>query len=105
LGALYTGSPEIARTAFYRDDFTLLDVRTKDEVKAGRLPDSLHIFLGELPHKLNRIPKDLPVTTFYGCGQRATIAASILKQHGFDKVEDSLGSMAACSAVGCPIDK
>ena len=32
------------------------------------------------------------------------IAASILKQHGFDQVEDSLGSMAACSAIGCSIE-
>jgi rhodanese-related sulfurtransferase len=39
-----------------------------------------------------------------GSGQRAIIAASTLKQHGFDQVEDSLGSMAACSAIGCPID-
>ena len=86
-----------------KQDFTLLDVRKKDEVAAGRLPDSLHIFLGELPHKLDQIPKDVPVTTFCGSGQRAIIAASILKQHGFEQVEDSLGSMAACSAVGCPI--
>jgi hydroxyacylglutathione hydrolase len=86
-----------------KHDFTLLDVRKKEEVAVGRLPDSLHIFLGELPHKLDRIPKDVPVTTFCGSGQRAIIAASILKQHGFDMVENSLGSMAACSAVGCPI--
>jgi len=86
-------------------DFTLLDVRKKEEVEAGRLPNSLHIFLGELPHKLDKIPKDLPVTTFCGSGQRAIIAASILKQNGFSEVEDSLGSMAACSAIGCPIVK
>jgi hydroxyacylglutathione hydrolase len=86
-------------------EFTLLDVRKKEEVEAGRLPDSLHVFLGELPHKLDQIPKNKPVTTFCGSGQRAIIAASILKQHGFDQVEDSLGSMAACSAIGCPIEK
>ena len=85
--------------------FTLLDVRKKEEVEAGRLPGSLHIFLGELPHKLDQIPRFKPVTTFCGSGQRAIIAASILKQHGFDEVEDSLGSMAACSAIGCPIEK
>jgi hydroxyacylglutathione hydrolase len=56
-----------------------------------------------LPQKLDEVPKDRPVTTFCGSGQRAIIAASILKQHGFDQVEDSLGSMAACSAIGCPI--
>ena len=88
-----------------KQNFTLLDVRKKEEVEAGRLPGSRHIFLGELPHKLNKIPRNQPVTTFCGSGQRAIIAASILKQHGFDEVEDSLGSMAACSVIGCPIVK
>lgn len=78
-------------------------VRKKDEVEAGRLPNSLHIFLGELPQKLDEVPRDVPVTTFCGSGQRAIIAASILKRCGFDEVEYSLGSMAACSAIGCPI--
>jgi hydroxyacylglutathione hydrolase len=96
---------ELVRRIQNSQDFTLLDVRKKEEVEAGRLPNSVHIFLGELPHKLDQVPRDLPVTTFCGSGQRAIIAASILKQHGFEKVEDSLGSMAACSAIGCPIDK
>jgi hydroxyacylglutathione hydrolase len=96
---------ELVRRMQNDQDFTLLDVRKKEEVDAGRLPNSLHIFLGELPHKLDQIPGDRPVTTFCGSGQRAIIAASILKQHGFERVEDSLGSMAACSAIGCPIVK
>ena len=94
---------ELVRRIKNAQDFTLLDVRKKEEVEAGRLPNSLHIFLGELPQKLDQIPRDLPVTTFCGSGQRAIIAASILKQHGFDRVEDSLGSMAACEVSGCPI--
>ena len=94
---------ELVKRIQNEQDFTLLDVRKKEEVEAGRLPKSLHIFLGELPQQLHQIPKDLPVTTFCGSGKRAIIAASILKQYGFDEVEDSLGSMAACSAIGCPI--
>jgi len=94
---------ELVRRIQNSQDFTLLDVRKKEEVEAGRLPNSVHIFLGELPQRLDQVPKDAPVTTFCGSGQRAIIAASILKQHGFDQVEDSLGSMAACSVIGCPI--
>ena len=40
-----------------------------------------------------------------GSGQRAIIAASILKQQGYRDVSDSLGSMAACQTLGCPIIK
>jgi len=96
---------ELVKRMENEQDFTLLDVRKKEEVEAGRLPHTLHIFLGELPHRMDQIPRNRPVTTFCGSGKRAIIAASILKQRGFDQVEDSLGSMAACSAIGCPIEK
>jgi hydroxyacylglutathione hydrolase len=86
-----------------KEDFTLLDVRKAEEYQQGRLPDALHIYLGDLPDRLQEIPRDRPITTFCGSGARAIIAASILKRNGFEHVEDSLGSMAACSAIGCPI--
>jgi hydroxyacylglutathione hydrolase len=80
--------------------FTLLDVRTEDEWKKGHLPGALHVYLGELPGQLDRIPRDRPVTTFCGSGRRAIIAASILRNSGFSEVEDSLGSMSAWKAIG-----
>ena len=86
------------------DDFTLLDVRRHDEVAQGSLPGAIHIFLGDLEDRVDELPDDRPVTTFCGSGRRAIIAASILKRHGLDEVENSLGSMAACRAAGCPID-
>lgn len=85
--------------------FTLLDVRKKDEVEAsGKLPGAVNIFLGDLLHHLEEIPRDQTVTTFCGSGQRALIAASLLKQRGYTDVEDCLGSMEACKAVGCPTE-
>lgn len=97
---------ELTQRVIEQKDFTLLDVREKEELEqTGRFPGSLHIFLGELPEKINRVPRDKTVTTFCGSGKRAIIAASILKQHGFKWVEDNLGSMAACKAAGCPIEK
>lgn len=86
------------------DPFTLLDVRGVEEVAAGRLPGSTHVYVGEVPDNLGLIPKERPITTFCGSGKRAVIAASILKQNGFNDVEVCLGSMAACKAVGCPIE-
>jgi len=94
---------ELTRRISEKADFTLLDVRKASEVARGRLPGSLHIYLGELPQQLARIPRDRPVVTFCGSGIRAVIAATILKQHGFERVENALGSLAACKAVGCPI--
>ncbi len=94
---------ELVRRIRAGDKFTLLDVRGADEVKDGRLPGSLHVYVGELPARLDDIPADRPITTFCESGSRGIIAASILKRNGFKAVEDSLGSMAACRATGCPI--
>jgi hydroxyacylglutathione hydrolase len=96
---------ELVRRIRAKEDFTLLDVRQIDEVEEGRLPGSQHIYLGELPNHLDEIPKNRPIVAFCGSGRRSMIAASILKRNGFEKVEDCLGSMAACQAAGCPIEK
>lgn len=85
------------------EDFTILDVRTPQEFQQGIIRNATTIFLGELPDRLGEIPPNRPVTTFCGSGRRAIIAASILKANGFEQVEDSLGSMAACRKVGCDI--
>lgn len=97
---------ELTRRYKEKEDFTLLDVREEEELeKSGTFPGALHIFLGDLPDRIDEVPRDKPVTTFCGSGMRAIIAASILKRNGYDRVEDNLGSMAACQAAGCPIVK
>jgi len=99
--AVYAG--EIQRRIRDTESFTLLDVRTDNEYEQGHLPDSQHIFLGELPDRLDEVGPARPITTFCGSGQRAIIAASLLKKHGFQQVEDSLGSMQACARGVCEI--
>jgi hydroxyacylglutathione hydrolase len=100
--AVYAG--DIKKALDSKDNnFLLLDVRRLDEVAEGKLPGAKHVYLGELPKRLDEIPRDRPITTFCGSGQRAIIAASVLKQEGYTDVADCLGSMAACQALGCPI--
>jgi hydroxyacylglutathione hydrolase len=94
---------ELVRRIDAKESFLLLDVRKESEFRAGHLPGAQHLYVGEMPSRLHRIPGDRPVVTFCGSGMRAVIAATILKQHGFRQVENCLGSMAACSAAGCPI--
>ncbi len=83
----------------------VLDVRKDAEYKEGHVVGAQHIFLGHLPDRLDEVPGDRPVVTFCGSGQRASIAASILSRNGFTDVANNLGSMAACRAVGCPIEE
>ena len=95
---------ELVRRIDAKEEFLLLDVRKESEFRAGHLPGAHHLHVGELPDHLDRVPGDRPVVTFCGSGKRAVIAATLLKQHGFRPVENCLGSMAACSAAGCPIE-
>lgn len=96
---------ELTRRIVAGEDFVLLDVRTDLEVEVeGKLQGATHIPLSELPARLGEVPRDKPVTTFCGSGRRAIIAASILKQHGFEDVEVNFGSMAACKVRGCPME-
>lgn len=87
-----------------RKEFLLLDVRTPREFESGHLPTALNIHMGELPERLREIPKDVRVVTFCGSGERAAIAASVLRMHGYEDVDACFGSMAACSVLGCPIE-
>ncbi|MCF6159190.1 MAG: MBL fold metallo-hydrolase [wastewater metagenome] len=101
LPTIYAG--EVKRRIQAKEDFTLLDVRSKEEFEKGHLPNAINIYVGELPHNLDKLPKDnRPMTVFCSTGRRSTIAASLLKKSGFERIEDWLGSMSACSAIGCP---
>lgn len=86
------------------EDFLLLDVRSAEEYAGGHLPTAVNIHMGELPRRLEEIPKDRRVVTFCGSGERATVAASVLRMHGYEKVDACFGSMAACNALGCPLE-
>ncbi|MFO8127059.1 rhodanese-like domain-containing protein [Yoonia sp.] len=103
IGAVHASTLE--RRIKSDEEFTLLDVRKITEFRESQLKNATHIFLGDLQDRLDEIDKAKPIVTFCGSGRRAIIAASILKRHGFEQVEDSLGSMEACEEIGCPIQR
>jgi phage shock protein E len=72
---------------------TLLDVRTIDEFKAGRLPDAKNIPLTILPVLAHEhLDKDEPVLIYCRSGGRAVIAEKILASLGFSDVTN-IGSI------------
>ena len=82
----------------------VLDVRKESEWLAGHLPAARHAFLGRLTDQgeLSALPG--PLVTFCASGQRALVAASILRRAGRDDVEVCFGSMQACEALGCELE-
>lgn len=87
-----------SRISKQSDNWTLLDVRSKSEIESGVIRGSLHIYVGELLNQLETLERNRHYTVMCASGARATIAASILLQAGFQNVDVFLGSMGAWKA-------
>jgi hydroxyacylglutathione hydrolase len=60
----------------------VLDVRQQGEWESSHVPNSLHVFVGDLPTHLDTLPKDKEVWTTCAGGYRSAIAASLLDRAG-----------------------
>nr|WP_206324902.1 MULTISPECIES: MBL fold metallo-hydrolase [unclassified Streptomyces] len=81
----------------------VIDVRNCGERgDNGFIDGALHIALGELPHRLDEIPRDRPLVLHCAGGHRSSIAASLLRHHGFTDVSDVLGGYAAWALTEAP---
>ncbi|HEX8489621.1 MAG TPA: rhodanese-like domain-containing protein, partial [Chthoniobacterales bacterium] len=82
----------------------LLDVRGPAEWKNGRIPGATHIFLPQLTKRSGELDKERPVLVYCATGYRASLAASLLQQEGFD-VRNLPGSFHAWKAAKLPVEK
>lgn len=81
----------------------VLDVRNCGERgDNGFIDGALHIALGELPRRLDEVPRDRPLVLHCAGGHRSSIAASLLRHHGFTDVSDILGGYAAWALLNTP---
>jgi len=77
----------------------ILDVRTAREWRAGHLPGSINIPVGELPARIAELPDDRPIATICEGGYRSSLAASLLARDGVPNVVNVTGGMAAYRAL------
>ncbi len=82
----------------------VIDVRQSSEYEAGHVPGSLHIGAGELPSRLERLPRDRPIATICASGYRSSVAASLLRAAGFERVSSVPGGIPDWEARGFPIE-
>jgi NADPH-dependent 2,4-dienoyl-CoA reductase/sulfur reductase-like enzyme/rhodanese-related sulfurtransferase len=61
----------------------VLDVRETHEFRAGAIPGSVNIPLGQLRTRMSELPQSEEIWVSCGIGQRAYYACRILTQHGF----------------------
>lgn len=86
----------VAQTKWARHDpsIAVIDVRSASEFEAGHVEGAQHIFLGELPERLDELPpRDQPVALICRTGDRSTVAASVLERAGFTNVQNVVGGM------------
>jgi glyoxylase-like metal-dependent hydrolase (beta-lactamase superfamily II)/rhodanese-related sulfurtransferase len=83
----------------------VLDVRQQGEWDAGRIPDSVHLFVGDLPERLPQVAElglEGPVWTICASGHRSAMAASLLAGAGIPVRAVARGGvedwLASCSS-------
>jgi hydroxyacylglutathione hydrolase len=85
-------------------DLQIVDVRSPREWKNGHVPGARHIFLPELRKRVDELDRSNPTAVYCGSGYRASIATSILKPAGFEKLWNVPGSWEAWKKAKLPIE-
>ncbi len=82
-----------------KENALFLDIRTKQEFKAGHIPGAVNIPFSELRKRLLEIPKDRTVVIYCYQGKEAYFALRILLQHGFTRAANLAGSYTLYKSV------
>jgi len=90
-------NPEIYEKAYNAEMPLVFDVRKRSEYNSEHVMGSINIPLNEINKHLEEFPRDVPFVLYCRSGYRTMIAASILKQRGWDDfvdVDKGLGGIA-----------
>jgi len=87
------------------DDFILLDVREKDEVRAGYIDGAVTIPRGFLEFQVaGQVPNtDKDVVVYCAGGARSLLAAKVLRSMGYERVASMAGGITRWKDAGYPV--
>jgi glyoxylase-like metal-dependent hydrolase (beta-lactamase superfamily II)/rhodanese-related sulfurtransferase len=98
---------ELRRMATGKAPLTVLDVRAPREFEAAHIEGAVNIPAPDVRTRSGELRRDVPIVTVCSTGHRSSLAASILKQKGFDHVLNLAGGMTGHAAAGygaeCPV--
>jgi len=83
----------------------VLDVRTPDEYAEGHVPGAVNMLAMDVRTRSAELDPGESYILMCGSGIRASLAGSILLQHGFNHLFNAAGGMAAYLAAGYPIER
>jgi glyoxylase-like metal-dependent hydrolase (beta-lactamase superfamily II)/rhodanese-related sulfurtransferase len=81
--------------AKYKADAVVIDVRKQSEFDSEHVVGAINVPLNQINKHLAQFPKDKPFIVHCAGGYRSMIAASILKQRGWDNFVDVEGGFGA----------
>lgn len=84
-----------ARRLIDEGALVLIDVRTPEEVAAGRLPGARHIPMDEVEARMNEIPKDRDVLVYCAGGGRSAAVCEALSERGWERLLNLDGGIGA----------
>ena len=78
------------------DGIIVVDMRQGWEYQSGHIPGALHMFIQEIPHRMNELPKDTDVVLQCWHGNTSLDASAFLIQNGWspERVFSLSGGMA-----------
>jgi glyoxylase-like metal-dependent hydrolase (beta-lactamase superfamily II)/rhodanese-related sulfurtransferase len=115
--AVLAAHPEIAETArrmpavevaawlAEEPDLQIVDVRNPSEQAAGVVAGAQPIPLASLLDRLGELDPRRPTVMYCAGGYRSSIASSITRALGFDRVAEILGGFDAWRAAGLPVGR
>lgn len=83
----------------------MIDVRERDEWRAGHVAGARHIPLGDLAAQLAALPRDRDVLLFCRSGNRSGTATRLLRSEGFERAYNVEGGIIAWTQGGLPLTK
>ena len=100
-------SPTQATLMINREDAVVLDVREAAEFAQGHIPNSRHVPIGQLEKRLTELEKlkDKPLIVNCASGNRSGSACAVLRKHGFARVVNLTGGVAAWDQAGLPLTR
>ncbi len=102
--AVYPDEITVTQAAQKRDQGAfILDVREPSEWQQFHIPGAALIPLGELPNRLNEVPKDRDVIVVCRTGKRSAQGRDILRGAGFTLVTSMAGGVTQWQSQGLPI--
>ena len=84
---------EVAEKLAVAADIVLIDVREPHEWNAGHVAQAKHIPLGQVPTRLDDIPRDKDVVMICRSGGRSERARQYLAAQGYTRVKNLVGGM------------